>query len=154
MFRINFILSLTKFSNGPNTHTHTERERERERERETDRQTDRQTETHAYTHSETDTQTQTHTQTYIYTWHSIYIRGSLNKFPDFFFCMGTFIDSTHEILVPFEVISSSCNALVVPFQQPLEDPMEVLFCECVYDLCHGLFHLLNCLITTASELRE
>ena len=24
----------------------------------------------------------------------IYIRGSLNKFPDFF-CMGTFIDSTH-----------------------------------------------------------
>ena len=25
---------------------------------------------------------------------SIKIRGSLNKFPDFF-CMGTFIDSTH-----------------------------------------------------------
>ena len=25
---------------------------------------------------------------------SIDIRGSLNKFPDFF-CMGTFIDSTH-----------------------------------------------------------
>ena len=32
-------------------------------------------------------------------WHlfvifNIYIRGSLNKFPDIF-CMGTFIDSTH-----------------------------------------------------------
>ena len=52
---------------------------------------------------------------YIY----VYIRGSLNKFPDFF-RMSTFIDET---LVPFEVISSSCNALVVPFQQLLEGPM-------------------------------
>ena len=34
--------------------------------------------------------THTHTHIYIY----IYIRGSLNKFPDFF-CMCTFIDSTH-----------------------------------------------------------
>ena len=33
-------------------------------------------------------------------------------------------------------------------------PMEVLLCECVNDLRHSLFHLLNCLITTASELRE
>ena len=32
--------------------------------------------------------------------------------------------------------------------------MEVLMCERVNDLRHGLFHLLNCLITTASELRE
>ena len=32
--------------------------------------------------------------------------------------------------------------------------MEVLFCERVNDLRHNLFHLLNCLITTASELRE
>ena len=32
--------------------------------------------------------------------------------------------------------------------------MEVLFCERVNDLCHGLFHLLNCLIKTATELRE
>ena len=32
--------------------------------------------------------------------------------------------------------------------------MEVLLCEHVYDLHHSLFHLLNCLITTASELRE
>ena len=46
-------------------------------------------------------------------------------FPDFF-RMDTFIDSTHETLVPFEVISSGCNALVVPFQQLLEGPMEVL----------------------------
>ena len=32
--------------------------------------------------------------------------------------------------------------------------MEVLLCERVYDLRHCLFHHLNCLITTASELRE
>ena len=42
----------------------------------------------------------------------------------------------------------------VLFQQLLEDPMEVLLCERVNDLHHSLFHLLNCLITTASERRE
>ena len=59
------------------------------------------------------------------------VRGAYGKFPDFF-RMGTFIDSTHmythETQVPFEVISSGCNALVVPFQQLLEGPMEVLLC--------------------------
>ena len=79
------------------------------------------------------------------------IHGSLNKFPDFF-RMGTFIDSTHETRVPFEVISSSCNAFVVPFQQLLEGPMEVLLCERVNVLRYSLFHHLNCLITTASKL--
>ena len=63
--------------------------------------------------------------------------------------MGTFIDSTH-----FEVISSGFNALVVPFQLHLEGSMKVLLCERVNDLRHSLFHLLNCLITIASELRE
>ena len=82
-----------------------------------------------------------------------YIRGRLNKFPDFF-RVGTFIESTHETLVPFETISSGFNALVVPFQQLLEGPMEDLFCERVKGLRHSLFHLLNWLITTASELRE
>ena len=52
------------------------------------------------------------------------------------------------------LISSDCNALVVPFQQLLERPREVLLCEHVNDLRHSLFHLLNCLVTTASELRE
>ena len=33
-------------------------------------------------------------------------------------------------------------------------PMEDLLCEPVNDFRHSLFHLLNCLITTASELRE
>ena len=80
------------------------------------------------------------------------VRGAY-KFPDVF-RMGTFIDSkTHETLVPFEVISSGCNALV-PFQQRQEGHMEVLLCERVNDLRHSLFHLFNCLITTASELRE
>ena len=54
-------------------------------------------------------------------------------------------------LVPFEVISSGCNALIVPFLQLLKGPMEILLCERVNDLRHSLFHLLNCLIMTASE---
>ena len=32
--------------------------------------------------------------------------------------------------------------------------MEIILCKRVNDLRHSLFHLLNCLITTASELRE
>ena len=70
-----------------------------------------------------------------------------------FFRMSTFIDSTHMKLVPFEVITSGCDALV-PFQPLLEGPMEMLLCEHVNDLRHSLFHLLNCLITTTSKLRE
>ena len=87
------------------------------------------------------------TRTNIYIYIYIYIRGSLNKSPDFL-RMGTFIDSTHVKLVHFEVFSSGCNALDVPFQQLLEGPMEVLSCERVNDLRHSFFHLLNCLITT------
>ena len=56
--------------------------------------------------------------------------------------------------LPFEVMYSGYNALVVPFQQLLEGLMEILFCERVYDLRHSFFRLLNCPITTASELRE
>ena len=44
--------------------------------------------------------------------------------------------------------------IVVLFQQLLEGPMKILLCERVNDLRHSLFHLLNSLITTASELRE
>ena len=51
----------------------------------------------------------------------------------------TFIDSTHETLVPFEVISSGFNALVLPFQQLLEGPMDVLLCERVNDLVTASF---------------
>ena len=43
--------------------------------------------------------------------------------------------------------------IVQPFQQLLQGPMEVLLGEPVNDLRHSLFHLLNCLLTTASELR-
>ena len=43
------------------------------------------------------THTHTHTHTYIYIY--IYTQHKINKFPDFF-RMGTFIDRTHEILVP------------------------------------------------------
>ena len=45
--------------------------------------------------------------------------------------------------MPFEVTSSGCNGLVVPFQQFLEDPMEVLLCEHINDLRHSLFHKLS-----------
>ena len=87
----------------------------------------------------------------IYSYKYIYIWGSLNKFSAFF-RMGT---STHiKTVVPFVVISFGYSALVVPSQQLLDGPMEVLLCEHVNDLRHRLFHLLNCLITTASELRE
>ena len=70
-----------------------------------------------------------------------------------FFCLGTFIDCTHmTTLLPFDVISSGCNALVVPFQQLLKGPLEVLLCYRVNDLRHSLFRLRNCLITTASKV--
>ena len=59
-----------------------------------------------------------------------------------------------ETLVLFEVLSSGCNALVVPLQHLLEGPIEVLLCERVKDLRHSLFHILNYLITTACELKE
>ena len=55
----------------------------------------------------------------------------------------------HTISFQTEVISSGCTAFVVPFQL-LEGPMEVLLSERVSDL----FHLLNGLRTTASELRK
>ena len=81
---------------------------------------------------------------------SLEIRESLNKFPDFF-VWAVYWYYSHETLVLIEVISSGCNALVVPFQQLLESPFEVLLCERVNGLRHSLFCLLNCLITTACE---
>ena len=52
------------------------------------------------------------------------------------------------------VISSGCNALLYRSNNFWKAPMEVLLCEHVNDLRHSFFHLLNCLITTTSELRE
>ena len=81
---------------------------------------------------------------YIYEVHTI-------SFQTFF--VWALLFYTDETLVPFEVISSGCNALVVALQL-LEGLMEVPLCERVNDLRHSLFRSLNCLITTASELRE
>ena len=79
-------------------------------------------------------------------------RGAYDNFQTFF-RMGTFIDSTlMKLYSPFEVISSGCNALVVPFQQLLEGPMEVLLCERVNDPRHSLFHLLNVLLWTTTPV--
>ena len=63
--------------------------------------------------------------------------------------MGTFNESTHMKSSPLR-----SNALVLPFQQLLGGPIEVFLCERVNDLRHSPFHLINCLITIASELRE
>ena len=62
------------------------------------------------------------------------VRDAFNKFPDFFYYGHFYWQYTYEPLVPFEVISSGFSALVVPFQQLLEGPMEVLLCECFNDL--------------------
>ena len=51
------------------------------------------------------------------------------------------------------IVGNGSNALA-PFQQLLEGPMEVLLCDRVNGLRHSLFHLLNCLITTAHELKK
>ena len=102
-----------------------------------------------YTHTHTHSHTHTHIYIYIY----IYIRESLNKFPDIFVWALLLIVHTWNSC-PLEVISSGFNALVVRFQQLLEGPMENLLCESVNDLRLSLFNLLNCLITTVSELRE
>ena len=81
------------------------------------------------------------------------LRWSLNNFPDFFRMALLLIGHTWNSC-SLQVISSGCNALVVPFQQLLQSPMEALLCERVNDLRHSPFHLLNCLITTASETRK
>ena len=65
-----------------------------------------------------------------------------------------YIYDVHIYINIYIYVMCDCNALVVPFQQLLEGPMEVLFCEHVNDLRHSFYHLLNCLIPTASKLRE
>ena len=93
--------------------------------------------THTHTH------THTYTHTYICVYEDHYIR--LFSYGGLLLIVHTWNSS---------LISSGCNALVAPFQQLLEDSMEIHLCERVNELCHSLFNLLNCLITTASELRE
>ena len=66
--------------------------------------------------------------------------------------MGTFIDSTHMKLL--SRLKYSPPAAIHLFQKLLEGSVEVLLGERVNDLRHSLFHLLNCLITTASVLLE
>ena len=55
---------------------------------------------------------------FLYMCLHMYLRGSLNKFPDFFIMALLLIVYTP---VPFEVISFGCNALVL-FQHLLEGP--------------------------------
>ena len=91
------------------------------------------------------------THLYTHTHTHIYIRGSLNKFPDFF-RMGTFIDNTH--MKPYSPSKESpLSAMHLSYRSNIfwKTPWKS---SCVNYLRHNLFHLLNCLITTASELRE
>ena len=55
---------------------------------------------------------------------------------------------------PFRSNILRLQTLVGMFQQILEGTMEVLLCERINDLRHSLFNLLNCLITTACELKS
>ena len=48
-------------------------------------------------------------------------------------------------------LKSTCHTAPTTSVRP---PIEVILCERVNDLRQSLFHLLNCIITTASELRE
>ena len=56
------------------------------------------------------------------------LRGALNKFPDFF-VWALLLTVPTKTLIPFKVFSFDINALVVPFQQLLESPLEVFLCE-------------------------
>ena len=80
------------------------------------------------------------------------MRGSWNKFPDFFvWALLLIVHTWNSSPLRGNLLQLQCTCL--PFQQFLEGPTEVLWCEHVNDLRHSLFHLLNCLITTASELK-
>ena len=83
------------------------------------------------------------------------IRGSLNKFPDFF-RKGTFIDNAHmKLKSPTNESPPAAMHLLYHSNNFWKAPMEVLLCERVNDLRHSFFHLLDCLIMIASyELRE
>ena len=78
------------------------------------------------------------------------IRGSLNKFPDFFvWALLLIVHSWNSISLRCNLLRLQCNCCAVPttYGRPH-------VCERVNDLRHSLFYLLNCLITIASELRE
>ena len=79
------------------------------------------------------------------------LRSAFNKFP-YFFVQAFKIDFTHMIFSSPK--KRSPPTVMHLFQQLLKGSMEVLLCERVNDLRHSLLHPLNCLITTASELRE
>ena len=61
------------------------------------------------------------------------------SFQTFFVCALLLIPHSKKTLVPFEVTSPGYNALVAPFQQLLQGPMEVLLCERVNDFRYSLW---------------
>ena len=62
--------------------------------------------------------------------------------------------NTPELIGQRFSVRVTMQCICCTFQQLLKGPMEVLLRERVNDLRHSRFHLLNCHITTVSELRE
>ena len=81
------------------------------------------------------------------------IQGSLNEFPDFFvWALSLIVHTWNSGPLQSNLLWLQCVCCTITTTSGR--PMEVLLCECVNDLCHSHFHLLNCLITTACDLRE
>ena len=86
---------------------------------------------------------------------SVYVcTSACNKFPDFFFvwALSLIVDTWNSSSLRSNLLRLQCTCTVPTTSgRPRGSPF---LCERVIDLRHGLFHLLNCLITTTSELRE
>ena len=80
------------------------------------------------------------------------LRGSLNKFPEFLvWALLLIVHTWNSSLLRSNILRLQCTCCTVPITSA---SLEVLLCQRVNDLRHSLFRLLNCLITTASEVRE
>ena len=80
------------------------------------------------------------------------IRGAYVKFPDFFvWALLLIVNTWNSSLLRSNHLQLQCTCCTIPTTS--ERPPGIVLCEHVNDLRHSLFHL-NCLIMTASELRE
>ena len=103
------------------------------------------------THTHTHTYTHAHTQTlYIYIY--IYVVHSIRFQTFFVWALLLRVHTWNSSPLRSNLLRLQCTCCTVPTTSTR--PLEVLLYERVNDFRHSLFHLLNCLITTASELRE
>ena len=80
----------------------------------------------------------------------IHIRGSLNKFPDLW-ALLLIVHTWNSSPLQSNLLRLQCTCCT-DSNNLWKVPWRVLLCEHVNNLRHSLFHLLNCLKTTASEL--